>query len=424
VRALLRKLLSWRVLSAASGLLVLAAIVGGLVLYGAGADQRGDNTEFNARDLPGRGPTLRANSQRNGAAAPTSPIWPAWGRSARRDRFLRSTTIRPPFGQQWTFGAHSLLEYPPSVGVDNLYVGANDGTIYALANASGKVVWKTRTPGPIASSPAIGGNFLYQTSMDGKLYVLDARTGDIAWTWHAGGSRIESSAIGVGRRVLFGTHDGKVYAINTRRHRPSWTFRADDAIKGGVAVVGDTVFAGTYGGRLYALNLKTGGKRWSTQTRREFAFAGSLYSTPSVAYGRVFVGSTDGRVYSLGARSGEIVWVSSTGDWVYGSPAVAHKLVFVGSYDHYFYAFDARTGERRWRFKADDRIAGSATVIGKTVYFSSMGGTTYGLNAVTGKPQWSFPDGRYSPIVSDGQRIFLTGRTHEYAFTPASDAVG
>lgn len=415
-RRLLGRALGWRMVSAGAGLLALGAIIGGLLLYGARADQRGDATEFNAREVPG-GPSQLAR-RRGGAADPVA-AWPMWGRGGRRDRFLRSSSLRPPFVRRWSFAAHTLLEFPPTVGVDSLYLGANDGTVYALLKTTGKVVWRTRTPGPIASSPALHGGKLYQTVMDGKLYVLDAETGAIEWSWHAG-SRLESSPIVVDGRIVFGSHEGKVFAIDPKRRRPAWTFTTDDAVKGAVAGHGRSVYVGTYGGNVYKLRTSDGSQVWRSQTRREFAFGGALYSTPAVAYGRVFVGSTDGRVYALGARTGKVLWVRSTGDWVYASPAIAHERVFVGSYDRWFYALDAKTGDIEWRFQADERISGSATVVGKVVYFSSMGGTTYALGTRAGKLVWTFADGRYSPVVSDGERLYLTGRTRQYGLVPGT----
>jgi outer membrane protein assembly factor BamB len=128
-----------------------------------------------------------------------------------------------------------------------------------------------------------------------------------------------------------------------------------------------------------------------------------------VAYGRVYIGSTDGKVYSFGADSGRLRWSHSTGGYVYASPAVWRQLVLVGSYDHTFYAFDAATGALRWSFHANGPISGSATVLNDVVYFSTFAERTYALDAVTGNLLWTWPDGKYSPVVTDGRRIYLTG---------------
>ena len=74
----------------------------------------------------------------------------------------------------------------------------------------------------------------------------------------------------------------------------------------------------------------------------------------------------------------------------------------------------------RWTFDAGGPISGSATVIDGVVYFATLKGRTYGLDAATGKQLWTFPDGRYSPVVADKQRLYLVGYAKVYAFEPRS----
>ena len=44
--------------------------------------------------------------------------------------------------------------------------------------------------------------------------------------------------------------------------------------------------------------------------------------------------------------------------------------------------------------------------------------STFALDARTGRIRWRFFDGRYSPIVSDGERVYLMGNTRLYGFAP------
>jgi outer membrane protein assembly factor BamB len=100
---------------------------------------------------------------------------------------------------------------------------------------------------------------------------------------------------------------------------------------------------------------------------------------------------------------------------VYSSPAIWRKLVLIGSYSRRFYAFDAATGNVRWQFRANGKISGSPTVVDGIVYFSTLKERTYGLDARTGKLVWQFPDGKYTPIVADPDRVYLTGYHRVYA---------
>ena len=99
---------------------------------------------------------------------------------------------------------------------------------------------------------------------------------------------------------------------------------------------------------------------------------------------------------------------------MYSSPAVWQGGILIGSYDGTFYALDASSGALRWKFSANGPISGSATVLGHVVYFSTLKQRTYALDARTGRELWSWPDGKYSPIVADRQRLYLVGNGRLY----------
>ncbi len=93
--------------------------------------------------------------------------------------------------------------------------------------------------------------------------------------------------------------------------------------------------------------------------------------------------------------------------------------VFVGSFDGHFYALDAATGDVRWRFDAGGPILGSPTVMHGLVYFSTTKAKTFALNTDSGETVWTFPAGEYSPLVTDGQRVYIVGHSRLFAFQPA-----
>jgi len=167
------------------------------------------------------------------------------------------------------------------------------------------------------------------------------------------------------------------------------------------------------------LRASDGKPIWRAQSARDwFGRHGTFYSTPAVAYSRVYLGSTDGHVYSFGERSGKLRWSYRTGGFVYGSPAVWNGRVFVGSYDDTFYALNAATGAVIWRFHANGPISGSATIVDGIVYFATLHRRTYGLDARTGKQLWTYPDGAFTPVVTDGNRLYVVGWGKVYAFSP------
>ena len=48
------------------------------------------------------------------------------------------------------------------------------------------------------------------------------------------------------------------------------------------------------------------------------------------------------------------------------------------------------------------------------VYFATLKERTYALDARTGKRLWSYPDGQYTPVVADEERLYLTGHARLY----------
>ena len=58
-------------------------------------------------------------------------------------------------------------------------------------------------------------------------------------------------------------------------------------------------------------------------------------------------------------------------------------------------------------------------MIAGRVYFATLSGTTYALDARTGARLWTFPDGKYSPVVADANRLYLVGNARLYGLDEA-----
>jgi hypothetical protein len=196
-----------------------------------------------------------------------------------------------------------------------------------------------------------------------------------------------------------------------------WRYKADGAVKGGLALDKGRLFFGDYGGRVHAIRQRDGSPIWETSSAGG-AFGlktGRFYSTPAAAYGRVYIGSLDGFVYSFAASNGKLAWRHKTGNYVYSSPAVASvpgagPTVYIGSYDGRLYAFDARSGRVRWAHKAGGKISGAPVVVGDLVFYSNLSRrSTAAVGAVTGKLVWATGRGAFNPIISDGKRLYFLG---------------
>jgi outer membrane protein assembly factor BamB len=407
-----------RLLLVAAALVTIGAgLVGGFALYRThqSRDIRGSSTvEFVAQEPVSRG-------------AKRGVVWPTFGYDAARLR-APGFRLRPPFRERWLFRARHLVEFPPVIAYGRLYFTNNPGVLYALNARTGKRAWRYSSNRCAAASPAVSRRLVFQVflnrppcnakrdDLDGEVVAFYAGSGKIRWRRRIGPT--ETSPLFANGRLFVGDWRGKVYALKANTGKVLWTHETGGEVKGAVAYSGGRVFVGSYDHHVYALEAGTGKRIWRAGAQERLGPRGRFYSTPAVAYGRVYVGSTDGKVYSFGATSGKVRWSHDTGDFVYSSPAVWRRRVFIGSYSGEFYAFDAATGEVDWRFRANGPISGSPTVMDGVVYFATLEERTYALDARTGKQLWTFPDGKYTPVVADRERVYLVGYARVYAMDP------
>jgi len=406
-----------------AGVLILVVAIGGSYYESThrfGGSALGTSTEFD--------PT------RTVAAPPAGSIVSPMFGGEPQHLHVGVGKVRPPFHLDWIAGGTSLVEFPPAVAFHYLYYASLNGNLIAVSTRNGRRLWTVPVGRCEAASPAVnrlGRGSVFETFLnkepcgrgsaqagDGELVVVAAGRGHIPrWTKHLGAT--ETSPLIVGNRVYVADYDGVVYALRGLDGATEWMFHAGGAVKGAIAYDRGRLFFGAYNGYLYSVRASDGKLIWRAASNRDwFGGHGTFYSTPSVAYSRVYLGSTDGQVYSFGEQSGKLRWSYKTGGFVYGSLAVWRGRVFVGSYDHTFYAFDAATGAVLWKFKANGPISGSATVVDGIVYFATLKRRTYGLDALTGKQVWTFPDGAFTPVVTDGKRIYVVGWAKVYAFSP------
>jgi outer membrane protein assembly factor BamB len=364
--------------------------------------------------------------------------WPVYGyRQSRTRDFDGPADLKPPLHVGWKYNDGALLEFPPVIYHEQMFVLDDDASAKAVNIKNGKVVWERKLGELAAASPVVAGHqgeVLMPTLSNhghspggGSFYALSMKTGKVIWKRPIGAGS-ETSPIVSGRTVYYGDGAGNLYARDVINGHLDWAYHAAGAIKGGPALVDGVLYFGDYAGRAYAVRASNGHQVWAVSTDgAHFGFgSGQFYTTPAVAFGRVYMGNTDGFVYSFGARNGKLAWRTHTGAYVYASAAVADPkgvgpTVYVGSYDENFYAFDARSGAIRWKHAAGGRISGSATVVGNVVYYSNLAAkTTTGLNVATGKPVFSFHDGAFTPVIADYHAIYLVGYGEIYQLLPST----
>ena len=259
------------------------------------------------------------------------------------------------------------------------------------------IKWIFHTRGEVISSPAIADGVVYVGSNDGDLYAIDQKTGSKKWDFPTG-ARITSSPAVANGLIYFVSYDANFYAVEAATGKLRWKFRS----------AGERRYEGTH-------------LHGSTPESELMPDPFDVYlSSPAVWGGAVFFGSGDGNIYSLDAATGGLKWKFKTGDVVHSSPAIVNGKLYIGSWDSYFYAIDAATGRELWRFKTGEDpdihnqvgIQSSASVANGVVYFGCRDSKFYALDAMTGQLRWTFANhGSWvitSPVVRDGKVYFAT----------------
>ena len=269
--------------------------------------------------------------------------------------------------------ASSRLQRSPDGAV---YVGCDDGDLYALNANTGALLWNYKLPvAGIYSSPAVANGVVYtafaQYPRNIGVLAFNASTGALLWGWGHGTDGlavIDAVAVGGGLvEAIIGPHHecgGECYFVLTL-----------DASSG--ADLGHYYLSSP--DPIYVPSPASG----------YFVFASTLYG-PS--------------------------WQYDTGTTISSSPVVANGVVYVGSDNTY--AFDAGTGALRWQ----SPVVGSDYAVANGVLYVSGGYNFYALDASTGALLWQYSGaGSTSPVVTNGTVYVGSADGNLYSFGLPSD---
>jgi outer membrane protein assembly factor BamB len=320
-------------------------------------------------------------------------------------------------GIRWSFHTNSEVVSSPAIVGGVVYVGSNDGNLYAIDESSGKLHWKFETGSAIPSSPAVAAGIVYFASYDGNFYAVDAVTGKLKWKFADSGERrysgthlhgmlpagetmpdpfdvYLSSPVVWNGTVYFGSGDGNVYAINAKSGALQWKFHTGDVVHASPAIAQGKLYVGSWDSYFYALDAATGKQLWQFKTGEDPKIHNQvgIQSSATIADGVVYFGCRDSNLYALDAATGRKRWFfSNHGSWVITSPVVKDgKLYFATSDSTLFHALDAKTGAPLYSIKFRWPIFGSPAIAGNTLYLPEQNGKLTAINLIAHKPAWVF----------------------------------
>jgi outer membrane protein assembly factor BamB len=311
----------------------------------------------------------------------------------------------------WSYTTGAAVPFSPAVVNGVVFVGSNDGNIYALKASTGSKVWSNGGEG----SPAVGNGDVYVGQ--GSISALSAATGALLWSSRTNDGSVAAYTLADGV-VYVGAND-EDYAVEASDGTQVWQAHWGYADASSMAFANANVYFCTTNALVYALQSATGSgpgglPLWSAPC----APGSQTSSSPAVADGVVYV-SNLGEVDALNATTGAQLWAYTTSGNGGSSPAVANGVVYDGENDNKVYALNATTGALLWSYTTGGIVTSSPAVANGVVYVGSEDNKLYALNASTGALLWSYTTGgavESSPAVANGVVYVGSDDSNVYAF--------
>jgi len=216
----------------------------------------------------------------------------------------------------------SVISSSPAVVGGVVYIGSDDGHIYALNASSGSCVWSLAIGRFATTSPAVVSGVVYVSVWEGRDYALNAATGTVIWNCSR---KYSHSSPAVSNGFYYVCSSGNVTALNASTGSLIWSYYIGSNGAGSPVVVEDTVYVSDFG-IVYALDASSGTLKWSY-----FMRDGNTFNSPAVANGIVYAGCEGDVFYALDASTGTQIWNYSTGSYIRSSAAVASGVIYVGT---------------------------------------------------------------------------------------------
>jgi len=225
----------------------------------------------------------------------------------------------------WSYYTGCDIVSSPAVdATGNIFFGDDSGYVRCL-NPNGVEIWRRRISTGIYSvyaSPAIGPNALYVGTDDGFLFALNRSNGTQIWRYPSTGTGLEgvrsSPVIGSDGTIYFGCDDGQLYAVTSNGQLKSGfpVLLSDGAVTSTPAIAQDgTIVMYTEEDMVYGINpsgtivWQVPLPGWSSDKKSKIRFNKSklddIIPSPTIGPdGRIYVASIESGVYAIRGTTG------------------------------------------------------------------------------------------------------------------------
>lgn len=173
----------------------------------------------------------------------------------------------------------------------------------------------------------------------GRIIAFDIASGQEFWHHEFPDHGMEARSLICNDMVIVEARGrGTVYALSLADGSILWTIPGQRMDAQPAVANGRLYIAADY---LYAYDLATRQLIWKTKEGTRYK-----QSAPLVAGDYIFIGSgysLDTEIHCRSAETGELVWRYKTGDLVFSTPTVAEGRLVVGSHDKHLYCFEGKS---------------------------------------------------------------------------------
>ena len=330
----------------------------------------------------------------------------------------------------WKFKTNGPVISSPTIANGVLYIGSDDGKLYAIEALSGELLWTFQSGSAVRSSPAYAEGKVLFLSYDGFFYALEAENGTLIWKFKTEGESPHlikdyfdksfkpdfwdfylSSPVITEGRLFFGSGDHHIYALNISSGELIWKYKTNGVVHASPAISKNNLVVGSFDGNMYCIDINSGMEKWVFETEKDTAqyiWLGNQAS-PSIAGDMVYFGSRDAKFYAVRLQSGDTLWTSNRFDrsWMPSTAVVDSTTIYTGSSDSFaFFALERNSGRVKYKTTTDSYTFSSPAIDDEMAYIGSANGFLYGIGLDTGHAKWKF---KTTGIPTDTIRMFDKG---------------
>lgn len=277
----------------------------------------------------------------------------------------------------------ALLSGGPIAGMNKVFIGSENGKLYALDAETGALSWEASVKGEIIAAPVFDSGIVVVNSASGKLKAFNASTGEDVWEVDLDVPPLTlrgiSPPIIASGGVIVGTPNGNLNVYMLEKGQQGWTVQVGEPsgstelervidVDSKPLVFGDKVYSISSRGNLVAVDIRNGRILWKRQY--------SSYRQLSLSGNTLFLTDVKGHVYAVDRINGLEKWSNLllTNRSVTG-PAAVGNYVVVGDVEGYLHWIEQDTGDIVARYEVDgSQIYSTPLVVDDILYVLSQDG--------------------------------------------------